>query len=91
MSMDFTEFFFSLIIKINYPHLSGGPKGPPSPLQELEVGGRRPTYLLVLYTRVLGAYGPLVLSPAEGLGGPLVLLLSKVRPIRIILNIMLRM
>ena len=35
----------SLIIKINYPHLAGGP----SPPQELEVGGRRPAYLLVTY------------------------------------------
>ena len=49
MSMDFPGFFSSLIIKINYPHLSGGLKGSPSPPQELEVGGRRPLYLLVFY------------------------------------------
>ena len=39
-------FFFSLIIKINYLQ-ARGPKGPPSPPQELEVGGHRPPYLLV--------------------------------------------
>ena len=33
---------FSLIIEIYYPHLLGGLKGPLSPPQELEVGGRRP-------------------------------------------------
>ena len=33
--------FFPLIIKINYSHMSGGP------LQELEVGVRRPPYILV--------------------------------------------
>ena len=36
-----------LIIQINYPHMSGGPKGPISPLQELEVEGRGPPYPLV--------------------------------------------
>ena len=30
---------FSLILKINYLHLAGGLKGPPSPPQELEVEG----------------------------------------------------
>ena len=45
--MDFSGFFFSLIIQIYYPHLAGDLKGPPSPLQELEVGGCRPLYLLV--------------------------------------------
>ena len=35
------------IIKKNYPYMSGGLKGPQSPPQELEVGGRRPPYLLV--------------------------------------------
>ena len=49
MSMDFPGFFFSLIIKINYPHLSQGPKSPLNPPQELEVGGRRPPYLLVFF------------------------------------------
>ena len=29
--------------------MSGGPKGPLSPPQELEVGNRRPPYLLVKY------------------------------------------
>ena len=33
-TMDFPGFF-KLIIKINYPHLAGGPKGYPSLLQEL--------------------------------------------------------
>ena len=47
MSMDFPGIF-SLIIKINYPHLSGSPEGHLSPPQELEVGGRRPPYLLVV-------------------------------------------
>ena len=42
MSMDFPGFFSSLIIKINYPHMSGGLKGPLSPPQELEVGGPLP-------------------------------------------------
>ena len=45
---------FSLIkkiyIEINYPHLVEGLNGPPSLPQELEVGGRRPPYLLVFYT-----------------------------------------
>ena len=39
-------FYWTLIIKINYPHSSGGPKGPP---KELEVGGHMPPYLLVIY------------------------------------------
>ena len=56
MSMDFPGFF--LIIKINYPHLSGDAKGPPSTQQELEVGGRRPPYLLVI--EYLAASVPLV-------------------------------
>ena len=33
--------------------MSGGPKGPLSPPQELEVGGRRPPYLLVTHTTVV--------------------------------------
>ena len=45
----FSWIFSSLIIKINYPHMSGGPKGPLSPPLELEVRGRRPLYLLLLY------------------------------------------
>ena len=52
MSMDFPGIFF-----INYsnkfPHMSGGLKGPVSPLQELKVGGRRPPYLLVFYIRFI--------------------------------------
>ena len=47
------NFFSSLIIQINYAHMSGGPNGPLSPLQELEVGGRRPPYLLVSYIFVI--------------------------------------
>ena len=43
----FSWIFFSLIIKINYPHLTGSPKGPSNLPQELEVGGHRPPYLLV--------------------------------------------
>ena len=50
--------FFSFIIQINSPHMSGGLKGPLSPLQELEVGGHRPPYLLIYNTRTLGATGP---------------------------------
>ena len=42
--------------------MSGGPKGPLSPPQELEVGGRRPPYLLVKDTITAGAAGPLVLE-----------------------------
>ena len=53
----FSWIFLLLIIKINYPHISGGPKGPLSPLHKLEVGGRRPPYLLVYYTEpILGFY-----------------------------------
>ena len=47
----FSWIFFSLIIKINFPHMSGGPKGPLSPPQELEVGGHRTPYLLVCYIK----------------------------------------
>ena len=43
----FSWNFFSLIIKINSPHMSGALKGPLSPPQELEVGCHRPLYLLV--------------------------------------------
>ena len=45
--------FFALIIKINYPHLAGGPQ---SPSQELEVGGHRPPYLLVSDTVAISVY-----------------------------------
>ena len=54
----FSWIFFSLIIKINSPHMSGGLKGPLSPPQELEVGGRRPPYLLIYYMWNMCMYNP---------------------------------
>ena len=46
----FSWIFLKLIIKLNYPHLSGGLKGPPCPPHELEVEGRRPPYLYITIT-----------------------------------------
>ena len=45
--------YFPGIILKKYPHLAGGPKGLQSPPQELEVGGRRPPYILVIYMEIL--------------------------------------